>query len=66
MTRAKRRTRGLIALGASGVVAALIHSGIAAPYPDLATAYLICAAVSLWGVIDLAWSLGTAEPAVEA
>ena len=41
MTRAKRRTRGLIALAASVAIAALIHYGIASPYPDLKTAYLI-------------------------
>jgi hypothetical protein len=62
MTRVKRRTRGLVAVAVSGVIAALIHFGAAAPHPDLRIAYLICVGVGVWGLIDIAWSLGEARP----
>ena len=57
MTRARRRTRGLIALAASAAIAALIHYGIASPNPDLKIAYLISVGVALWGIIDIVRSL---------
>ncbi len=57
MTRAQRRTRGLIALAASAAIATLIHYGIASPYPDLKIAYLISVGVALWGFIDIVRSL---------
>ncbi len=57
MTRAKRRTRGLIALAASAAIAALIHYKIAIPYPGMKIAYLICVGVALWGFIDIVRSL---------
>lgn len=63
MNRVKRRTRGLVAVAVSGVIAALIDSGVAAPHPDLRTAYLICVGVGVWGLIDIAWSLGTPRSA---
>lgn len=63
MTRVKRRTRGFVAVAVSGIIAALIHLGAAAPHPDLRTAYLICVGVGVWGLIDIAWSLGAARPA---
>jgi len=63
VTRVKRRTRGIVAVAASAVIAALIHFGAAAPHPDLRTAYLICVGVGVWGLIDIAWSLGEARPA---
>ena len=61
MTWNRRRTRGLVAVAVSGAIAALIYSGVAAPHPDLRTAYLICVGVALWGSIDIAWSLGAAR-----
>jgi hypothetical protein len=62
MTRSKGRTRGLVAVGASGTIATLIHTGVASPYPDLRIAYLLCIAVGVWGLIEIVWSLGTAAP----
>jgi len=47
----------LIALAASAAIAALIHYGIASPYPDLKIAYLIAVGVALWGFIDIVRSL---------
>ena len=61
MTRVKRRTRGIVALAASGVIAALIYFGAATPYPELKTAYLICVGVGVWGFIDIISSLGAAK-----
>lgn len=61
MTQVKRRTRGLLAIAVSGVIAALIYSGVATPHPDMRTAYLICVGVGVWGLIDIAWSLGAAR-----
>lgn len=61
MTRVRRRTRGLVALAVSGLIAALIYFGVATPYPELRTAYLICVGVGVWGLIDIAWSFGTAR-----
>jgi hypothetical protein len=63
MTRTKRRTRGLIAITSSGVIAALIHFGVAAPHPYLRAAYLICVGAGVWGLIDIALSLGAARSA---
>lgn len=53
---------GLVALAASGLIGALIYFGLATPYPDLQIAYLICVGVGVWGLIDMAWSLGEAKP----
>jgi multidrug transporter EmrE-like cation transporter len=61
MTRVKRRTRGVVAVAVSGVIAALIYFGVATPHPELRTAYLICVGVGVWGLIDIAWSLGAAR-----
>lgn len=61
MIRMKRRTRGLIAVAVSGAIAALIYSGVASPHPDLRTAYLVCVGVGVWGLIDIAWSMGAAQ-----
>ncbi len=60
MTREKRRTRGAVAVAVSGAIASLIYFGLATPHPELRTAYLICVGVGLWGLIDIAWSLGAA------
>ncbi len=62
MTAGKqRRIRGLVALAASGVIAALTYVGLATPYPELKIAYLICVGVGVWVLIDIVWSLGAAE-----
>lgn len=62
MTPGKRRTRGFVAIAVSGAIAALIYFGFAKPHPELGTAYLICVGVGVWGLIDIAWSLGTVRP----
>jgi hypothetical protein len=54
------RGRGLVALAASGVIAALMYFGLATPYPELKIAYLICVGVGVWGLIGIVWSLGAA------
>ncbi|UTW66332.1 hypothetical protein KFE94_17030 [bacterium SCSIO 12643] len=52
MTISKLRLRGIWAVTASVVIAALIKSGIAQPYPNEMFAYLTCIGVGVWGLID--------------
>jgi hypothetical protein len=48
-----RFIRGVVAIGASAVVATLIATGVARPWPNLETAYFAAAAVAVWGLIDI-------------
>ncbi len=59
--REKRKTHGVVAVAVSGAIAALIYFGLATPHPELRAAYLICVGVGLWGLIDIARSLGAAR-----
>ncbi len=45
--------RGSAAIGASAVIAILIATGIARPWPNQEMAYLAAAAFGVWGLIDL-------------
>ena len=44
---------GMVALLASATIAILISTGVAEPYPNPRFAYLLCAAVGVFGLIQL-------------
>ena len=48
-----RIVRGTVAIVASAVVATLIATGVAKPWPNLDIAYFAAAAVAVWGLIDI-------------
>lgn len=56
----RRLIFGVVAIFASFLVSILIYSGVANPYPDMKTAFMLCLGVAAFGVIQLmmAW-LGT-------
>ena len=49
----RRINLGVVAILVSATIAILIATGMARPYPDLKFAYLICAAVGVFGLIQL-------------
>lgn len=60
----RRRLRvALVAIVTSAVIATLIATGAANPHPNLKFAYLICAAVGMFGLIQLVLAI-TSRPAL--
>lgn len=53
MTKQQRLIFGLVAILSSILIAILIKTGVAKPYPNLIFAYFICVAVSVVGFVYL-------------
>lgn len=52
ITITKIRLRGILGITISVIIASLIKTGVAQPYPSEMVAYLACVGVGVWGLID--------------
>lgn len=56
-TSNRRLLFGVVAMVTAILVALLIYSGVAKPYPDMKTALILCLGVAAFGLIQLIISL---------
>ncbi len=53
----KRFMFGMLAILVSGLIAVMIKTGMASPYPDTKVAYFICGAMGVFGFVQLVIAL---------